>query len=71
MFMRKLEFCKKAHFYSIPMGFTTVTDVYHVDKTQLRLNIDQYTWNLHDSSKRPYGYLNMICSTFSALNFQM
>ena len=43
MFMRKLEFCKKAHFYSIPMGFTTVTDVYHVDKTQLRLNIDQYT----------------------------
>ena len=42
-FLRKLEFCKKTRFYPIPMGFTTVTHVYHVDKAQLRLNIDQCT----------------------------
>ena len=48
VFLRKLEFCKKTRFYPIPVGFTTVTHVYHVDKAQLRLNVDQCTWNLHN-----------------------
>ena len=51
VFLKKLDFCKKTQFNPIPMGFTTVTHVYHVDKAQLRLNnnIDQCTWNLHNS----------------------
>ena len=47
--LEKTKFCKKTRFYPIPMGFTRVTHVYHVDKAQLRLNVDQCTWNLHNS----------------------
>ena len=56
--LRKLEFCKKTWFYHIPMGFTTVTHVYHVDKAQLRLTIDQCTWNLHNSQWNVTQYVN-------------
>ena len=38
-------FCKTTRFYFIPMGFTTGTLVYHVDKVQLRLNLDQYIFS--------------------------
>ena len=38
--------------YFIPVGLTTVTHVYHVDKAQLMLYIGQCTWNLHSSQQK-------------------
>ena len=50
------------------MGLTTVTHVYHVDKEQLKLNIDHVLETCTTVSKRSHNMLWMICSTFSALN---
>ena len=52
------------------MGFPTVTNVYHVDKTQLRLDIDQctVTENTVGNASVNNNMLWIICSTFSALN---
>ena len=50
------------------MGFIKVTHVYHVDKAQLRLNIDQCTWNLHNSQQKDTQYFMDDLLNFSALN---
>ena len=71
-FLRKLEFCKKTRFYPIPMGFTTVSHVFHVDKDSLGLiliyALDTCTTVCKRSHNRPYVMDINICLTFSALN---
>ena len=61
-FLRKPEFCKKTRFYLIPMGLTTVTHVYHVDKAySLGLILINVLETCTTVSKRSH---NIICLWF-------
>ena len=61
--LEKTRFCKKTKFYTIPMGFTTVTHIYHADKAHID-NVFETCTTVCKSHTICYGYLNMIYSTF-------